>query len=102
LNDGDIVKESSASRREHVFRNDGKGRFRDATDNWWPDTANVGEDDNVAAFLDVDSDGDADFVIGSLSGPDRPVGQRRTWSLAGKARCVRRAADSRHARPGAR
>ena len=71
LNDGDIVKESSASRREHVFRNDGKGRFRDATDNWWPDSANVGEDDNVAAFLDVDSDGDADFVIGSLSGPDR-------------------------------
>ncbi len=71
LNDGDIVKESSASRREHVFRNDGKGRFRDATDAWWPDDANVGEDDNMAAFLDVDSDGDADFVIGSLSGPDR-------------------------------
>ena len=71
LNDGDIVKESSASRREHVFRNDGKGRFRDATDAWWPDAANVGEDDNMAAFLDVDSDGDADFVVGSLSGPDR-------------------------------
>ena len=71
LNDGDIVKESSASRREHVFRNDGKGRFRDATDAWWPAAANVGEDDNMAAFLDVDSDGDADFVVGSLSGPDR-------------------------------
>jgi hypothetical protein len=71
LNDGDIVKESSASRREHVFRNDGKGRFRDATDSWWPDAANVGEDDNMAAFLDADSDGDADFVVGSLSGPDR-------------------------------
>jgi hypothetical protein len=54
-----------------VFRNDGKGRFRDATDAWWPEAANVGEDDNMAAFLDADSDGDADFMIGSLSGPDR-------------------------------
>jgi hypothetical protein len=71
LNDGEIVAENSSSRREHVFRNDGKGRFRDATQAWWPDAANVGEDDNMAAFLDVDSDGDADFVIGSLSGPDR-------------------------------
>jgi hypothetical protein len=71
LNDGDIVGGNGASRREHVFRNDGKGRFRDATDEWWPAAANVGEDDNMAAFLDVDSDGDADFVVGSLSGPDR-------------------------------
>ena len=71
LNDGEIVAENSSSRREHVFRNDGKGRFRDATQAWWPDAANVGEDDNMAAFLDVDSDGDADFVVGSLSGPDR-------------------------------
>ena len=71
LNDGEIVAEVSSSRREHVFRNDGKGRFRDATESWWPNAANVGEDDNMAAFLDVDSDGDADFVVGSLSGPDR-------------------------------
>jgi len=71
LNDGEIVNESSSSRREHVFRNDGKGRFRDATEAWWPAAANVGEDDNMVAFLDADSDGDADFVVGSLSGPDR-------------------------------
>ena len=71
LNDGEIVHESPASRREHVFRNDGKGRFRDATEAWWPPAANVGEDDNMVAFLDADSDGDADFVVGSLSGPDR-------------------------------
>jgi hypothetical protein len=71
LNDGEIVAEDSSNRREHAFRNDGKGRFRDATPAWWPEAANVGEDDNMAAFLDVDSDGDADFVIGSLSGPDR-------------------------------
>lgn len=72
-NDGEIVGERGSSRREHVFRNDGKGRFRDATAQWWPVEANIGEDDNVVSFLDVDSDGDADFVIGSLSGRDRLV-----------------------------
>jgi hypothetical protein len=71
MNDGEIVGGNGSSRREHVFRNDGKGRFRDATDAWWPPPANVGEDDNMIAYLDVDSDGDADFVVGSLSGPDR-------------------------------
>jgi hypothetical protein len=71
MNDGEIVGGNGSSRREHVFRNDGKGRFRDATDSWWPLDANVGEDDNMVAFLDYDSDGDADFVVGSLSGPDR-------------------------------
>jgi len=71
MNDGEIVGGNSSSRREHVFRNDGKGRFRDVTDAWWPPADNVGEDDNMAAFLDYDSDGDADIVIGSLSGPDR-------------------------------
>ncbi|HXT71967.1 MAG TPA: VCBS repeat-containing protein [Vicinamibacterales bacterium] len=71
INDGEILKEQSSNRQEHVFRNDGKGRYRDATSLWWPASENVGEDDNMVAFLDFDSDGDADFVIGSLSGPDR-------------------------------
>jgi FG-GAP-like repeat len=71
LNDGDIASDDQSSRREHVFRNDGKGRFRDVTAAWWPPQANVGEDDNMAAFLDADNDGDADLVIGSLTGPDR-------------------------------
>ncbi|HQX81976.1 MAG TPA: VCBS repeat-containing protein [Vicinamibacterales bacterium] len=71
INDGEIVKEGGSNRREHVFRNDGKGRFRDATAQWWQPSENLGEDDNMVAFLDYDSDGDADFVIGSLSGPDR-------------------------------
>lgn len=71
INDGEILREDSSDRREHVLRNDGKGRYRDATAQWWNDAANVGEDDNMVAFLDYDSDGDADFVIGSLSGPDR-------------------------------
>jgi hypothetical protein len=71
MNDGDIVGGQGFSRRDHLFRNDGKGRFRDVTDLWWPAAHNIGEDDNMAAFLDVDSDGDADFIVGSLSGPDR-------------------------------
>lgn len=72
MNDGDIASDTDmGSRREHVFRNNGKGRFLDATSAWWPPSSNVGEDDNMVAFLDVDSDGDADFVVGSLSGPDR-------------------------------
>lgn len=71
LNDGDIVNEENANRREHVFRNDGRGRFVDATAAWWPPSENIGADDNMVAFLDYDSDGDADFLIGSLSGPDR-------------------------------
>ena len=71
MNDGDIANGNGFSRRDHVFRGDGKGRFRDVTDLWWPLAHNVGEDDNMVAFLDADSDGDADFVIGSLSGPDR-------------------------------
>ena len=56
---------------EHLFVNDGAGSFTDATDELWPGTANVGEDDNVVVVLDVESDGDADFVVGSLSGADR-------------------------------
>lgn len=71
VNDGEIVGERGSRRREHVFRNDGEGRFVDATDAWWPTSENIGEDDNVVAFLDFDSDNDADFLIGSLSGPDR-------------------------------
>ena len=73
INDGEIVGGRGSSRREHVFVNNGEGRFRDATEALWPTAENIGEDDNVAVFLDYDSDGDADFLIGSLSGPDRLI-----------------------------
>jgi len=66
INDG---TEPPAS--EHLFLNDGAGSFSDATPVQWPVTSNPGFDDNNVAFLDVESDGDADFVIGSLDGPDR-------------------------------
>ena len=69
INDGDNLTGEGGS--EHVFRNDAQGGFEDVTAAWWPAEANPGEDDNNIAFLDVDSDGDADFLIGSLTGPDR-------------------------------
>jgi hypothetical protein len=56
---------------EHVFRNDGTGTFEDMTDAWWGPDANIGWDDNAVIALDVESDGDADFLVASLDGPDR-------------------------------
>jgi uncharacterized protein (TIGR03382 family) len=55
---------------ETVLVNDGDGNFTDETAARLG-AADIGEDDNVIAFLDVDADEDADFLIGSLSGPDR-------------------------------
>jgi len=56
--------------REHVFVNDGAGGFTDATAELWPDADNIPGDDNMVAFLDVESDGDADFVIAGLFGSE--------------------------------
>jgi hypothetical protein len=72
INDGDQVSaDDQFDRREHVFLADGQGGFRDGTADVWPDSANVGADDNAVVVLDADSDGDPDFLIASLSGDDR-------------------------------
>lgn len=63
INDGPEVT-------EHVFVGDGAGGFVDATAELWPADANAPGDDNMVAFLDVESDGDADFVIAGLFGND--------------------------------
>ncbi len=69
---------------EHLFRGDGKGGFIDATAELWPASENPSFDDNMVVFLDFDSDGDADFLIGSLDGPDRVlVNDGRGRFLAG-------------------
>ena len=64
INDG-------ADATEHLLVGDGNGGFSDATATLWPPEANPSADDNVVVFLDVDSDGDPDFLIGSLDGADR-------------------------------
>jgi hypothetical protein len=69
INDGD--NPTGTGGQEHAFLNDGSGTFTDATSELWPAAHNLGHDDNVISVLDVDSDQDADFIVGSLSGPDR-------------------------------
>ena len=70
---------------EHVLRNDGTGTFVDVTRQWWPPAQNRGWDDNVVVGLDVDSDGDADFLIGSLNGSDRLLLNDGTGALTAVA-----------------
>ncbi len=64
LNDGGGLK-------DHIFVNDGTGKFTDETATRLAGTANPGADDNAVVWLDVDADGDADLLVASLSGPDR-------------------------------
>ncbi len=72
INDGEKIESiGSSSRRQHIFFNDGTGKFIDVSSTHWPDAENPAHDDNVAAYLDYDSDGDADVMIASLTGPDR-------------------------------
>ncbi|HUS66704.1 MAG TPA: VCBS repeat-containing protein, partial [Kofleriaceae bacterium] len=71
INDGEQASDDEFDRREHVFMNDGTGRFAVGGQDVWPDAENAGADDNAVVVLDVDSDGDPDFVIASLSGDDR-------------------------------
>ena len=67
------INDGAGPRRfsEHLFRADGRGGFVDVTDAVWPQADNPRYDDNMIAFLDYDSDGDADFLIASLNGVDR-------------------------------
>ena len=71
INDGDQLS-NQFDRREHIFLADGEGGFVDGTSEVWPTEANIGADDNAVVVLDVDSDGDPDFLIGALgSAADR-------------------------------
>ena len=70
INDGEQIGINKFNRPEHIFLGNGRG-FVDATEQLWPDSQNLGFDDNAIVVLDFDSDGDPDFLIGSLDGPDR-------------------------------
>ena len=63
INDGPMA-------REHILVGDGMGGFTDATADLWPNESNVAGDDNMVAYLDYESDGDADFVVCGLFGND--------------------------------
>ncbi len=72
INDGEHVNtDDPYARRNHVFFNDGKGGFLNVTRRVLDERDNPGVDDNLSVFLDFDSDGDADALVGSLSGLDR-------------------------------
>ena len=73
-NDGDLdlaTINDGTQFREHIFINDGTGKFNDESAQRLFGAANpAGADDNVAVWLDADYDGDADLLVGSL-GDDR-------------------------------
>lgn len=72
----DLVTLNDGSRLgDRVFMNDQQGSFIDATNDIWPRDSNPPIDDNMIVFLDYDSDGDADILIGSL-GKAAYVGDR--------------------------
>jgi hypothetical protein len=71
INDGGQVGEDRAMKKESVFVGTPGGGFRVATDEAFPESENLGYDDNRIIAFDYDSDGDVDILIGSLSGPDR-------------------------------
>ena len=61
-----ITVNDAVDLRDRILINDGAGSFVDASSELWPRKYNPGVDDNMVVFLDFDSDGDADFLIGSL------------------------------------
>jgi len=71
MNDGEFLDDGPYARRNHIFLNDGKGGFVDASSKLWQDRDNPAVDDNLAVMMDYDSDGDPDVLVASLAGPDR-------------------------------
>jgi len=62
------INDRQPGNREHLFIGDGAGGFADETEERWPDSDNPAGDDNMIAFLDVDSDGDPDVLLAGLFG----------------------------------
>jgi hypothetical protein len=68
--------------KENLFINNQQGGFVDDGDELLPSKVNPPADDNNVVFLDYDSDGDADFLIGSLDYRDRLLINDGTGSLS--------------------
>jgi hypothetical protein len=66
-----ITINDGASKDDHILVNDARGGFVDASPELWAAEDNLPIDDNMALFLDYDSDGDADLLVASLRDPDR-------------------------------
>lgn len=76
INDGPML-------RERLFINDGAGHFTDESATRLAGTANpANADDNVAVWMDVDSDGDADLFIGRLGADRLLLNTNGVFSLA--------------------
>jgi hypothetical protein len=71
MNDGEWLDDGPYARRNHIFVNDRRGGFVNASPRLWKDRDNPAVDDNLAVMLDYDSDGDPDVLVASLAGPDR-------------------------------
>ncbi len=59
------------SSREMILVNDGTGNFQNQTALRLPNSSNPNVDDNDSKFLDIDMDGDLDFLIASLGSAER-------------------------------
>ncbi len=74
-NDGDHdllgVNTLPGSARETLWSNNGAGLFTDVTATAIPVASNPSIDDNDSKFLDIDNDGNLDFVIASLGSTER-------------------------------
>ncbi|MBA3501130.1 MAG: VCBS repeat-containing protein [Myxococcota bacterium] len=73
-NDGDLdlaTLNDAGSFRDHMFVNDGTGKFTDESATRIAGAANPAADDNAVIWVDADGDGDPDLFVASLSGPDR-------------------------------
>ncbi len=57
--------------RDTIWNNNGAGLFTDVTGTALPLASNPSVDDNDSKFLDIDNDGNLDFVIASLGSTER-------------------------------
>ncbi len=97
-NDGDHdllgVNTLPGSARESLWQNNGQGQFTDVTGTALPTASNPSVDDNDSKFLDIDNDGNLDFVIASLGATERIVRNQGNGTFALVTGAITAVADS--------